>query len=301
MGAAASSSPVSRTFEPGPVEVHRRPRPLLPAAPREPLARGGRDPGLGPPVARLERARDGRVLRAEHRRAARGRRQSHPRHRRQLREDLLQRRSDARRLARAPPPGRLREDPRGRPAEPVGPGRSRQRDRPGLQPRDHAARDPAGQGHAGPLGHRGLSASLRTGPRGHVAAGDGGRPRKPRGAGRGRHQVHHPRPAPGRARPPARRRDLAGGRRPRRPESRVPLALSDRACPGALLLRRPDLSRDRLRERPDPGRGAGRASARRLRRRPRVAAARPLRHRRRVLRPPHEVRRHGPRGRAGDD
>ena len=44
-------------------------------------------------------------------------RQPHPRHRQQLREDLLQRRAHAARLARAPGPGRLRADPRGRPRE----------------------------------------------------------------------------------------------------------------------------------------------------------------------------------------
>ena len=36
--------------------LHLHPRPFLPAAPRERLARGDRDPGLGPPLPRLERA-----------------------------------------------------------------------------------------------------------------------------------------------------------------------------------------------------------------------------------------------------
>jgi len=60
-GAGASSCGASTTFD----ARGRHPRPLLPAAPREPLARGGRDPRLGGAAPRLERAGDRRVLRAQ--------------------------------------------------------------------------------------------------------------------------------------------------------------------------------------------------------------------------------------------
>src|SRR5262249_53921666 len=53
--------------------LHLRPRPLLPAAAREPVAGGGRGPGLGPPLPRLERAHHPRVLRPQRPRPHRGR------------------------------------------------------------------------------------------------------------------------------------------------------------------------------------------------------------------------------------
>ncbi len=58
--AAAAPSPRSRS-----VRLH--PRPLLPAAPREPLARDRRGPGLRRPLPRLERAHHRRVLRPQRR------------------------------------------------------------------------------------------------------------------------------------------------------------------------------------------------------------------------------------------
>src|SRR4030095_2757884 len=58
----ASFCEASRNFEPR----DRHPRPLLSAAARESLAGVCGGPGLGGAVPRLERARHGRVLRAEH-------------------------------------------------------------------------------------------------------------------------------------------------------------------------------------------------------------------------------------------
>ena len=93
-----------------------------------------------------------------------------------------------------------------------------------------------------------------------VAAGDGGRRRVARGARRGRREVHDPgartRPgACGRSAARRGRRSASGDRS----EPRLSLAGSARAHAGALLLRRPDLARDRVR-------GAARARARHRRR-----------------------------------
>ena len=121
-----------------------------------------------------------------------------------------------------------------------------------------------------------------------------------RGPGRARHPVHHPRPQPGRPGPPDRRRatgatSAAAASTPRvayvqkLPSGRtIALFFYDGPISQAvafekLLTRGEDLA-DRLM--------AAFSDERR------VAAARPHRHRRRVLRPPPRPRRHGPRLRA---
>ena len=102
------------------------------------------------------------------------------------------------------------------------------------------------------------------------------------------HRVHHPRAAPGRARARdrggrlARRR--AAARSTRRGAYRVRLP-SGRAI-DALLLRRPDLARRRLRRPARQRRAVREPPARRRRGGRRAAATRPRRHRRRDLRPP---------------
>ena len=83
--------------------------------------------------------------------------------------------------------------------EPGAARRARQCPRPGIQPHDHAAGQPARQGDAGRLGHRRLPPSVRPRARGDVAGGDGRRHRDAGGAGRGRHPVHDPGAAAGAA------------------------------------------------------------------------------------------------------
>ena len=151
--------------------------------------------------------------------------------------------------------------------------RARQRDRAGLQPHDHAARLPARQGHAGALGHRGLPPALRPRAGGHVAARDRGRRRDARGARRGRASASRSwrRTRPWRVRP------LDGGedawtrrRRPHRSRAaRTSGAAPSGAHARALLLRRADLARDRLRGPAAQRRRPRRPAARGLRRRAR--------------------------------
>ena len=90
--------------------------------------------------------------------------------------------------------------------------------------------------------------ALRARARRALAAGDGGRRRVARGARRGRREVHDPGAPPGPARAAARRRGV-GGRGERRSIRAAPyLWRGPRGLSaGALLLRRPDLARDRVR------------------------------------------------------
>ena len=157
-----------------PVALRHHPRPLLPAAPREPLARDGRGAGLRRPRPRLERADHRGVLRAQHRRPASVRGQPHHRDRQQLREDLLQ---------RGPHPDGLA----GPAPAPMSTRSIVEADRISRQARGHgnaiaqvynhmimplaSRRD---TDHAGALGPGRLSRALRPRSRGHVAAGDGG-------------------------------------------------------------------------------------------------------------------------------
>ena len=93
-----------------------------------------------------------------------------------------------------------------------------------------------------------------------------------------------------------------GGRRgARRSEPSLPVARRARPRARALLLRRPDLAGDRVWRRAGAQREPGRPAARRVLRRARLAGARALRHRRRVVRPSLPVRGHGAgRRRAAD-
>ena len=187
-------------------------------------------------------------------------------------------------------------DPRGRPPQPRAVLRSRLGHGPGLQPHDLPL---ATRGTSAPRCSGGFatSSTVRPRARGHVAAGDRGRPGVPGGAGRPGHPLHHPRAPPGRA-----RRDRWGPR------------VAGRAADGS------DRSQDALRG--EPARRAGRSrssstTARSPARSPssvcsptarpsptgcsgafddsaRRAPAGPHRHRRRDLRPPPPLRRHGP-------
>ena len=128
----------SRRRSHGPLRLH--PRPLLPAAAREPLARGDRGAGLRVPVPRLERADHGRVLRGQRARPDPRRGEPHRRDRQQLRVDELQLRADAALVARGEAARRLRRDPRGRPHERRALLGARLGDRAAVQPHDPAAR-----------------------------------------------------------------------------------------------------------------------------------------------------------------
>ena len=273
----------------------RHPRTLLPAAAREPLARGRRGAGLGRPVPRLERAHHRGVLRAQHRRPPRRRRQPHPRHRQQLRAHLVQRRADAARLAGAAGARRGAGHRGGRPRQRGRPRRPRQRARPGLQPQIMPLATPARQGHAGALGPRGL-------PRAASAA-------SPRGCGcrRRRSTTRRwrcwPRRASGsrswrRPRPGACGRsaadDVGRGRR----RASIPAApISGAARAGCRSRCSSTTGPSRARSPSSACSSAARRfaapAARGLLRRARLAAARALRHRRRVLRPPQPLRRDG--------
>ena len=109
----------SKTAAPPPArragEARLHPRPLLSAAPREPLARDRRGAGLRSPVSRLERPHHRRVLRPQRRLPHHRRReQDHPHHE-QLLTDELQLRPYAAQLARGLRPPCLSHDPRRRP------------------------------------------------------------------------------------------------------------------------------------------------------------------------------------------
>ena len=220
------------------------------------MARGDRGPGLGQSLPRLERPDHRRVLRAERRRETARRGPPHPRHHEQLRADQLQHRPDAVRVDGARRAGSVRAHPRRGPGEPRPMRRSRQRDRPSLQPHDHAARLTARPAHPGPLGRGGLSPPVRPGSRGHVAARDRGGHGHARGAGRGRHRVHDPRAAPGGPGAAAGRRrvDRRLGRA-RGSEAAVPVPAAERTHDRAVLLRRPDLALGRVRRPPEQRRG----------------------------------------------
>ena len=79
------------------------------------MARAHRSPGLGRALPRLERARFGGELRAQHRGPPCRRREPNPGRRQQLRHPRLRRGPDSHGLARAASPGRVRGDPGGRP------------------------------------------------------------------------------------------------------------------------------------------------------------------------------------------
>ena len=222
------------------------PRALLPAAARKPVARGGRGPGLGRAVPRLERADHRRVLRAQ-------RRAAHPRRRGPIVEivnnyarisfnfgpTLL--------LARGRRARRLRRDPRRRPREPRALRRARLGHRAGLQPHDHAARQRARQAHPGALGHRATSSTASAASR--RACGCPRRPSTPRRSRRSPRRASAS-PSSRRTRRSAcgRSATMAGRERRRdRPDAAVPVqaALGPRDRP--LLLRRPDLAGGRVR------------------------------------------------------
>ena len=252
-----------------------------------------RGAGFGGARPRLERARHRRVLRAEYRGARARPGEQDPRHHEQLRADLVQRRTDADGVARTRGPrGGGGEDRGGGSRERRGARRPRQRAGAGLQPHDHAARVAPRQGDAGALGHRGLSASLRPRAGRHVAAGNRGRRRVTRGPGGGRPHVHDSGAASGRARPAARRRRARVDRRRRRhrSQSRLSLARRQRSAARDLLLRRADLTCHRVRGHPAQRARPRCPPAGRVLRRARLAAARPLRDRRRVVRPPQPLR-----------
>ena len=134
------------------------PRPLLPAAARESLARSDRVAGLRLSVSRLERADHGGVLRAECRRP-------HPRWRRGgSRRSSRTTRASASTSARPCSPGWRRKRPTsiGRSSTPTATAVDRFAghgcgDRAGVQPHDPAPRQPARQVDANPLGHSRIS------------------------------------------------------------------------------------------------------------------------------------------------
>ena len=170
------------------------PRPLLPAAPRKPLARNRRSPGLRRPLPRLERPHHRRVLRPQrslphHQQAGR----NHPHHE-QLRADQLQLRPHPPQLAPRQSPPHLPHDPRRRQVQRAALQRTRLRHGPGLQPPHHAAGEQARRPHSNPLGHRRLRVPLRPQTRRHVARRDRRQSQRPRPHGAGGHQVHRPRP-----------------------------------------------------------------------------------------------------------
>ena len=155
--------------------VDRHPRPLLPAAAREPLARGRRGPGLG-------RARTTTGTSASPPSATRP---TPPpaASTRPTASSTSSTTSSASRSTSGPrcspgwpaqAPAVHAQDRGGRPRQRRRARRPRQRHRPGLQPHDHAARLPARQGHPGALGPRRLPAALR--PRAGRACGC---PRRP--------------------------------------------------------------------------------------------------------------------------
>src|SRR5882724_6464565 len=292
-----------------PVRLH--PRPFLPAATGEPVAGGGRGAGLGLPVPRLERAHRRRVLRPQRPRPHLRRRGANRADRQQLRADQLQLRPHPPLLDGGQGPRDLLRRARRRPPEPRALLRPRLRPRPGLPPQHPAARQPARQADRDPLGARRLRPSLRPSRRGVLAAGDGGRPGNPRDPGRGGGPLRSPGAPPGPALPSARpggpgdpggyggRGGLAGGaggdRRPGALSADPPLEPD----PRPLLLRRRDLARHRLRGAPGERRDPDRPHSRRLlaplpRRRTGPGRARPPGDRRRDLRPPPPLWRHGP-------
>ena len=165
----------------------------------KPMAGDRRGAGVGRSLARLERAHHRGVLCAEqrgpHRQSAE---RNHP-HPEQLRADELQLWADAALLARTERAARARGHRPCRSAQPEALLRPRLGHGADLQPRDHAAGQPARPHHAGSLGHRRLSASLWARTGGHVAAGNRGRFRIARSARTAWHPVRPARAAPVRA------------------------------------------------------------------------------------------------------
>ena len=143
-GAASSCSASRSSSEPVVAAArHRHPRPLLPAAAREPLARGGRGAGLGRPRPRLERAGHRRSATRPTRPPGASTTPTASSTSSTTSSDLLQRRAHAVRVAgRAQAPGVYASIVEADRASVGGPRRPRQRHRPGLQPHDHAAGHP---------------------------------------------------------------------------------------------------------------------------------------------------------------
>ena len=228
------------------------------------MARGDRAAGLRLPVPRLERAHHRRVLRRQCGVAHPGRAGPDRRDRQQLLADQLQLRPDAAVVARGGRAGGVRGDPRRRPRERRAILRSRLGDGAGLQPRDPAARErSATAGHRSRWGIARLRDALRPRAGRHVAAGDRGRRPEPRGPRRGGHPLHRARAAPGRAMAADRRVDVAGPRGVGpRPARAYRCDLPSGRSIDALLLRRADLARGRLRRPPRQRPAVRRAPAR---------------------------------------
>ncbi len=277
----------------GPIHLH--PRPLLPAAAREPLAGHGGAAGLGLSLSRLERAHHRGVLRPQRRRPHPGARWPHRPAGEQLRPAQLRRRPVAPALAARAGARRLPGDARRRPRQPAALRRARLRPGPAGPSRHPAPGQPGRPGHGGRLGHPHLRARLRPRARRDVAAGVRRGRAHPGGAGRPRHSLHHPVGGAGGTYPAARQRNLAGRRRgPHRPVEGLPEAPALGAVHRPLLHPRRHRARGVLGTTADQRRGAGAAAAVGLPRGARGASARPRRQRRRGLRPPPPPRRHGP-------
>ena len=176
-----------------------RPRTLLSATARKPLARDGRDPGLRCAVSRLERAHYGGVLCNQWRGADCRSREPDSAHPQQLRAYELQPGADAAVLAGGEGPADLCDGAGGGQAEPAGVWRARLGDGAGLQPHHHAAGLDARPGDADRLGHGGLRAPLWAQAGGDVAGRDGGRPGVAGPAGAARHSLYDSGAAPVRA------------------------------------------------------------------------------------------------------
>ncbi len=280
----STSNPSSRRNSPSRTRSWRdairlRPRPFLPAAAREPVARGDRGPGLGVPVPRLERAHHRRVLRRQRGVPDPGLGGPDRRDRQQLRAHQFRFRADAALLARAPRARRVRGGPRRRPGEPRAIRRARLGPRAGIQPRHPAARRRARPPHAGALGDRGLPAPVRAGPERDVAARDGGGRPEPRGDRGGGHPIHDPRAASGARAPPDRDGGVERGRaRRHRFDARLPRSAAFGALDRRLLLRRRDRARRRFRRSPPQRPAARRATRGRVPGDGRSAAPRERRH-----------------------
>ncbi len=209
---------------------------------------------------------------------ARGReRRQHPEHRQHPRVDQLQRRADAARMDGKGVAGYVPRHP-GRRSRQRGPVGRRQRDRDAVPPYHPSPRLVSRQGDRGALGHCRFPPPVRARACRDVAAGNGRGRRDAGRPGDGRNSVHHPRSAPGRQ---AAARGPAG-------------AVSHRARPidRHHSIRRRDESRCGVRSLGAQRRPLAPPPAR-TRSAGHGPPARERSHRRRDIRPPSQIRRHG--------